>query len=327
MWVQPTSAPAASRNSVRRRAQTRRQPTTWVVPIELSPGQDRRLDPDLRGANEPGQPALDVPGSVEPDAAPNGTRPDPARSAAGQRSAAARPARPRRTGPDTAREHVSAAGPVTPARGAAPSSSSVSRATSPVLSCGAVCARAGRRTTAGHRTRRARPRAARPRRPRAPRVVELVKDVGVDPARAPLAVVRLGGAVGARRSRRTGGSRPDTIEQDPSLAPHRRGRDPRAPAAARSAPRRSRHGTGCGPVAAFGDRERRPSRIASDRRSAPSARPRRGRRTASGTSSATRPGRVVSPFMTARARTRWAGVASARRSAARATSGSAWIPA
>ena len=66
MWVQATSAPAASRNSVRRRAQTRRQPTTRVVPISSSPVRTRRLDADLRRPNQPGQPALGVPGAVEP---------------------------------------------------------------------------------------------------------------------------------------------------------------------------------------------------------------------------------------------------------------------
>ena len=50
-------------------------------------------------------------------------------------------------------------------------------------------------------------------------------------------------------------------------------------------------------------------------------------RTASGTSPATTAGPVDIPFMTARARTRWAGAASASSAAARATSGSAWIPA
>ena len=37
MWTHDTSAPSASWNSVRRRAQTRRQPTTWVVPTSSVP--------------------------------------------------------------------------------------------------------------------------------------------------------------------------------------------------------------------------------------------------------------------------------------------------
>ena len=65
--------------------------------------------------------------------------------------------------------------------------------------------------------------------------------------------------------------------------------------------------------------------MASDRlRSAPRGYGRR--RTASGTSPAIPPASVVSPFIAARARTRWAGVASASSVAARFTSGSAWIP-
>ena len=37
MWTHATSVPSASWNSVRRRAQTRRQPTTWVVPTSSAP--------------------------------------------------------------------------------------------------------------------------------------------------------------------------------------------------------------------------------------------------------------------------------------------------
>ena len=83
--------------------------------------------------------------------------------------------------------------------------------------------RAGPRTTAGHRTRRDRRRAARPRPRRGSRVVELVEDVRVDPARAPLAIPGLGSAGNLDRHVVRVDLGRDPVEQDPPLAPDGRG--------------------------------------------------------------------------------------------------------
>ncbi len=68
------------------------------------------------------------------------------------------------------------------------------------------------------------------------------------------------------------------------------------------------------------------SRIASERAGSPAS-PAAAEPNSVGNIARQRSGSVVSPFMTARASTRSAWVASARSAAARATSGSAWIPA
>ena len=145
----------------------------------------------------------------------------------------------------------------------------------------------------------------------AARVVELVQDVGVDPARAPLAVVRLGGALaldGHVVRMDLGG---DPIEQDPSFAPDGGGPDP-----SRQKPRGQRLDDRATDLvadllASVGDRQGDlQDRLGPARGSTPS-RWRRSGPNSVGNIARQPSGSVVSPFMTARARTRWAGVASA----------------
>ena len=150
-----------------------------------------------------------------------------------------------------------------------------------------------------------------------PGVVELVQHVGADPARAPLAVVGLGraGALDRHVVRVDLGG--DAIEQDAPLASDGLGADPaceqdRAVSASTIAPRNWLRT--CSPRSATSS-ETREDGLG------------RGRASAAGTSGPNSVGNivrqasgsVVSPFMTARARTRSAAVASASSVAARAT--------
>ena len=120
--------------------------------------------------------------------------------------------------------------------------------------------------------------------------------------------------------------RPDAVEQDPPLAPDGVAADPAGEQLRGELLDERAADLAADLLAAVGDRERGledrlgAGRVAGRRRPPPI-------RTGSGTSPASRSGSVVSPFMTARASTRSAGVASASSAAARATSGSAWIPA
>ena len=68
MWTQATSAPSASWNSVRRRAQTRRQPTTSSCRPSSARYDDRGEDRDLGRPDQPGDAALGVPRPPEPAA-------------------------------------------------------------------------------------------------------------------------------------------------------------------------------------------------------------------------------------------------------------------
>ena len=159
-----------------------------------------------------------------------------------------------------------------------------------------------------------------------PRVVELVEDVGVDAARAPLAVVRLGRAVALDRDVVRVDLGADAVEQDPPLAPDGASARPAARggcavSSSTIAPRNWLRT--CSPRSATA------SDGLEDRLGARRARRRRPRAGPNSVGNIVRQpsASVVSPFITARARTRWAGVASASSSAARATSGSAWMPA
>ena len=147
-----------------------------------------------------------------------------------------------------------------------------------------------------------------------PRVVELVQDVGVDAARAPLAVVGLGRAVALDRH---------VVRVDLGAARRRTG------SVARGGPRRRRPGAPAARavssstmraadlaadlLAAVGDREG-----GGQDRLGPAGRASAGSAPVAeqvGNIARQPSGSVVSPFITARASTRWAGVASASRAA------------
>ena len=189
-------------------------------PDQLVAGQDSGFNPHLRRANEPGQPSLGVPGAVEP-----ALRRVVPRQVLGVPQHDRRSQQAVRTGlvePDPIRRRTRLAlGPVTP-RDAAPS----------------VVERL-ERDDAGLLMRRRlplEPDLARPPRIEDderhgqtflllgcvfPRVVELMKDVGVDPAGSPFAVVRLGGRLPLDRHVVRVDLGPNAVEQDPSLTPHR----------------------------------------------------------------------------------------------------------
>ena len=160
-----------------------------------------------------------------------------------------------------------------------------------------------------------------------PGVVELMQHVGVDPARAPLAVVGFGrpGPLDRHVVRMDLGR--DAVEQDSPLAANR-GRTVRraSPATAPSTPPPALRGPGSGPARPDRQRPSDAARMASDR-SCSAASPAADGPNRVGKVVRHAAGSVVSPFITARARIRCSSVASASRSAARATSGSAWIPA
>ena len=156
----------------------------------------------------------------------------------------------------------------------------------------------------------------------AARVVELVEDVGVDPARTPLAVPRFlaAGRLDGQVVRVDLGR--DAVEEHPTLAAnggrarspgnqHLRERlDERPPELAAHLLTALRRPRGWRPGAPRPARDRvlpAPSTVGKMRRQVS--------------------GSVDSPFMTARAISRCPYVASAARTARRATSGSAWIPA
>ena len=310
--------------SVRRRAQTRRQPTTWVVPTSSDPTAIGCVDGHLRRADEPGQAACRVPRPVE--AAARGMEPGDVLGVAQQDRRAEQAVRPGLVEPhaEWRRTGVRFAGHVSPGRRRARRGSRAS--TIAVESWGAVWAAS--RTAqdrSASKTTSATSQALVLVGGMLARVIELVEDVGVDPSCAPLAVVDL------RRGSRLHGHvvRVDlganAIEQDPALATDGGRAHATRRAASPSAPRRSRRGPGCGPAR----RGRRPPgpRPGSPPTSRAGRHLTRPGRTGSETWPARPSGSVVSPFMTARARTRWAWLASARSSAARATSGSAWMPA
>ncbi len=222
MWVQPDETPESSRNSVRRRAQTRRQPTTRVVPMSSSPVSDRRFHSHLRRANQPRQPSLGVPGRSNPRC----VEWNQARSWAYRRST---DVRRRPSGPASSNrtrygaEQVSGAG--ARHRRAVGTRERVER----------LERDDGRRLVRRRLTLE--PDVAGPLRIEydeghgqplvllggvLPRVVELMEDVGIDAARAPLAVERLGGRLALDRDVVRVDLGADAIEQDPSLTPDSR---------------------------------------------------------------------------------------------------------
>ena len=156
------------------------------------------------------------------------------------------------------------------------------------------------------------------------RVVELVEHVGVDAARAPLAVV------GLRRTRPLDGH---VVGVDLRAAPRRTG------CAARDGPRRRpRVGASSSAVSASTSAPRSWLRAWSPRSAMASETARMASERSRSDGSTPGPksvgnivrqpsGSSVSPFMTARASSRWVGLASASRPAARATTGSAWMAA
>ena len=195
--VQATSAPARIANSVRRRAHTRRQPTTRVVPTSSSPTRDRPSTPTSAARTSQVRPRSRVPGAVE--AALRRVEPGQVLRVA-QQDGRPEPAvgrRPRRTGRGTARSSGPARGGGVGHGRPAGERDRASRARRcAVPSCGAVwrCEPDVARASGIEHDQRDGQALVLVGGVR-PRVVELVEDVGVDPARAPLAVVRLGGAV------------------------------------------------------------------------------------------------------------------------------------
>ena len=324
MWTHATSVPPASWNSVRRRAQTRRQPTTWVDPTSSSAvrrsGAD---DPSSAARTSQTRPRSRVPGPVEPadgrvvasevlGVAEEHRRPDPAvRSGLVEADPVGRCAAVRARGRS---------------RGAARRGRRASRGRR--ARCPSVGAVWRSRRTAHDRS--ASKTTSADRQPLllvggvGPRVVELVQDVRVDAARAPLAVVRLGRAGSLHGDVVRVDLRGDAIEQDPPLAPDGLRARRAGPAAGGELLDDRAADLAADLLAAVGDLER-----GGQDRFAPLA---RRRRRLAGPKSVGNVARqpsasVVSPFMTARASTRWATVASASSVATRATSGSAWIPA
>ena len=325
MWTHATSAPSASWNSVRRRAQTRRQPTTRGRADQLCPDRDRRDDRDLRRADEPGDAALGVPRPPEPAGRGVIRRPGPGCSAAGPTSGSARRDRIHRSGRGMARSSCRARGRVTGSRARA--SSSVSSETRAVPSCGAVC-RASRTSHDRRASNTTRATASRSSSSAAcvrassswwrtsalmPRAPHLQSYASADPLRS---TVTSYGWISAA----------DAVEQDPPLAADRVRPDP---------PREELRGDllderaadlAADLLAAVGDGQRR----LEDRLRAGHARRRRPSptaRTGSGTSSASRPDR--SSRRSSRRAPAAVGRASHRRAGWRcgATCGSAWMPA
>jgi hypothetical protein len=156
----------------------------------------------------------------------------------------------------------------------------------------------------------------------APRIVELVEDVGLDPAGAPLAVPRLRAAVDLDRHVVGMDLRGPPVEQDPALAAHGPGAGGQQPLgdASTIAPRYWLRA--CSPRSATWSDA---TRIASERSRAGSPGVAHVARTGSGTSPASRRHPRIPAFMTARASSRCVVVASASSPAARVTSGSAWM--
>ena len=164
-------------------------------------------------------------------AGPSGTRRGPARSAAGPTSGADRPARPRRSGPGTARSRRRAQRVESRSAGASSlTARPPARRSSDSSGHDRRSPRAGRSGAPGApRHDRSASNTTRATRKRlvlvggvAARVVELVEDVGVDAPRAPLAVVRLGRALALDGHVVRVDLGAHAIEQDPPLAPDRR---------------------------------------------------------------------------------------------------------
>ena len=157
-------------------------------------------------------------------------------------------------------------------------------------------------------------------------VVELVEHVRGDPAGAPFAVVRLGRAGHLHGDVVRVDLRRHPVEQDPALPADGA---PRRPAGEEELGDRlhDRSADLAADLLAAAATASDAARIASER--SRSAVPALGAVDPNSDGKIVRQASasVVSPFITARARTRCAGVASARSAAARATSGSAWIPA
>ena len=65
VWPHSASVPSASRPSVRRRAQTLRNPVTAVETASVTPERERLEDRQLRRAHDPGEAAVRVPRAVE----------------------------------------------------------------------------------------------------------------------------------------------------------------------------------------------------------------------------------------------------------------------
>ena len=216
--------PVGRRNSPRRRAKTRRIPTIAVRAASVVPISGAGAMTQLGRPHEPRQPALGVPRPAEPEigrvlpgkilgVAHEARRPEPA-------------VRPRLVEPDPVassatrlgrRRAMPLASPGFTGRPAGRASRSRRVA---VASCGAVCALEpdlARALGVEHDDRRDE-RLVLVGGVR-PRVVELVEDVGVDPARAPLAVDRLGRAGRLDRHVVRVDLRPHAVEQDPPLAP------------------------------------------------------------------------------------------------------------
>ena len=153
MWIQATETPSASTNSVRRRAQTRRHPTTRVVPVKASPTRIGPADHDLGRAGPARRGRARVPRPVE--AALRRVEPGQVLGVAQQDRGPQQPVRARLVEPDAERRGAGCRGSRAHGRRSA-SRSRVSRVTSRVPAYGAVWRSS--RTSARplrHRTRRA----------------------------------------------------------------------------------------------------------------------------------------------------------------------------
>ena len=159
-----------------------------------------------------------------------------------------------------------------------------------------------------------------------PRIVELVEDVGVDAARAPLAVVGLGRAVALDRHVVRVDLRADPIEQDAPLATDGVGADPAREELRGQLLDERAADLAADLLAAVGDRQRRlEDRLGPGRR-----RPRRAVAAGPEQRREHRPPAVGFGRLAVHdgpGEDPLGGVASASRLAARATSGSAWMPA
>ena len=303
-------APSASWKSVRRRAQTRRQPTTRVVPTARRRRRSGRRTATSAARTSQVRPRSRVPVAAEP--ARRRVEPGEVLGVAQQHRRPEQAVRPRLVEADAVRR-----GAGCPARGrsrrAPRRARRASRAcTSPVASCGAVW----RSSRTSHDRRASKTTSATASRSSSsaacvrassswwrtsalmPRAPHLQSYASAAPSRS---TVTSYGWISAA----------DAVEQDPSLAPDR-GRA--RPAGARSCAGQllddRAADLAADLLAALGDRQRR----LEDRLGARAARPRR--RVAAGPNSVGNIVRqpsasVVSPFITARASTRWAGVASA----------------
>ena len=311
------SRPASRRLAGTRRGAGRRPagcPTIAVRAVSVRPHLGRLVDHQLGRPHEPRQPALGIPRPPEPEI--GRVLPGEILGVAHEARGPEQAVRPRLVEADPVASSARRSGRRRGCRSRrlpvirAASRSSVSIAISRVASCGAVSrsSRTRHERSASNTTIVASSASSSSAAWR-PRVVELMEDVGVDPARAPLAVDRLGRAGRLDRHVVRVDLRTHAVEQDPALARgRRRRRRCRRPGRRRTsisvsdstiAPRNCERT--CSPRSATA---RDAARIASLRsRSAPSA-------GAAGPNSARKhrlqvAGPVDIPFMTARARIRW----------------------